>query len=159
VTPVEASTSAATGSGALPVVEIQDVTYDELDELLPPLVPTVSSATHVVELQLRTLEVNADGGNVCISGGDAAPEPDSCVAVAERPGVVAYSDNADTRVYAVLTSDAVAVVFERVGGGLTCFNEPVSSVGPLVLWWCEGQYPPAIIFELASGPRYAVTVG
>jgi hypothetical protein len=151
--------TSATAPGGIAAVEIQNVTYDELDELLPPLVPSASSGTHVVELQLRTLEVTADGGELCISGGDAGTEPDSCAATADGPGVVVYSDNADTRVYAVLTSDEVSVVFERAGGGLTCFNETVSSVGPLVLWWCEGQYPPAIIFELASGPRYAVTVG
>lgn len=148
-----------TGGAALPTVEIQQVTFREVAGLLPPLEPDVASATHVVELRLRTLEVSVDGGTICLGGGDAGLEPETCAALSDRPGVLTYADKADTGVDAVLTSDQVAVVFERTGGGLTCFNEPVSSVGPLVLWWCEGQFAPLIRFELASGPRYEVTVG
>ena len=155
----EISTSATVSDEGLPTVDVQDVTFEQLDGLLPDLAPATTSATYVVELRLRTLEVTVDGTTLCLGGGDAGLQPDTCADVADGRGVLVYSDDGATRVYAVLTTDQVAVVFERLGGGLTCFSEPVSGVEPLVVWWCEDQFPPLIRFELASGPRYQVTIG
>ena len=154
-----AAESVTVGNGGLPPVDVQDVTFEQLGDLLPDLSPATTAATYVVELRLRTLEVTAEGTTLCLGGGDAGLQPDTCTDLADGRGVLAYSDDAATRVYAVLTTDQVAVVFERPGGGLTCFSEPVSGIAPLVVWWCEDQFPPLIRFELASGRRYQVTVG
>lgn len=128
--------------------------------MLPDLAVTVSPATHVVELQNRTLTVSATGAMLCLGGGDFGLQPDTCADLTTGPGILTYSDNAETAVYAVLTSVDVSVSFPPAGdAGPACFNEPVAAVGPLVVWWCENQFPALIQFDVANGPRLEVAIG
>ena len=139
---------------------MQRVDVAQLAELLPDLSVTTSPETHVIELQNRTLTVAAAGSMLCIGGGDFGLQPDACADLGTGSGIVTYSDNAETPVHAVLTSSDVSVVFVAPGGvELSCFNEPISSIGPLVLWWCENTFAPVIRIAVANGPQLEVAIG
>ena len=148
------------GTGAIPAVDVRPVTFGELDQLLPDLTADEPAGSHVIELQNRTLSVTFDGAILCLGGGDLGLQPDSCAAVDAGLGVLTYSDDADTRVYAVLVSTDVAVIFVSGNGDeMPCYTEPVTDIGPMAVWWCENEFAPIIRFELASGPRLEVTIG
>jgi hypothetical protein len=140
--------------------DVQQVEFAELDNLLPDLSVVTLSASHVVELQNRTLTVSVEGSTLCVGGGDFGLQPDTCGDLTAGLGVLTYSDNAETRVYAVLTSDTVSVSFlSSAGDELPCYREPISAIGALALSWCENEFAPLIRFDVAAGTRLEVVVG
>lgn len=158
--PSPSTTIQAVTTTTVSPTQVRLVEVSEADTLLPDLSVTTSSATHVVELQNRTLTVSATGSMLCVGGGDLGLQPDTCADVTAGPGLLTYTDDADTPVFAVLTADEVSVDFPATNGvELVCFNEPISSVGPLVLRWCENDLPAVIRFVVANGPPLEVAFG
>jgi len=97
---------------------------------------------------------------LCLGGGELGLEPDTCADLTSAPGILTYTDNGETRVSAWLTAGDVSVVFLSASGvELSCYNEPISAIGPLVLSWCENEFAPVVRFEVANGPRLEIVIG
>jgi hypothetical protein len=157
---VPSTTAEAIATTTTPLTQVQRVEYSEVGNLLPDLTTTTSSATHVIELQNRTLSVSVVGSTVCLGGGELGLQPDACADLTSGPGLLTYTDDADVGLYAVLTTINVSVAFVSASGvELSCYNEPISAIGPLVVSWCENEFAPVIRFEVANGPQLETTIG